>query len=87
MGEKEGNENAKQQRNCAEEEDLRFTAKNRMSAHNLKHPGHPGARSLRAVGIPGRENGCFAKPPAKTSPHRNLSLYRIPQTENIHGIP
>ena len=38
MGEKEGNENANQQRKCAEEEDLRLTAKNRMSAHNLNHP-------------------------------------------------
>jgi len=66
MGEKEGDDNASQQRKCAEEEDLGLTAKSRMSAHNLKHPWTSGAYDLSAMGVPGRENGCFAKPPAKT---------------------
>jgi hypothetical protein len=48
MGKKEGNESANQQRKCAKEKDLGFTAKNPMSAHNLKHPWD--IRGLRLVG-------------------------------------
>jgi hypothetical protein len=48
MGEKEGNESANQQRKCAKEKDLGSTAKNPMSAHNLKHPWD--LRGLRFFG-------------------------------------
>src|SRR5437667_7220157 len=42
-----------------------------MNAHNLEHPWTSRGLRPQAIGIPGRENGCFAKLPVKTQTGTN----------------